>query len=171
MGIIDITLAAVFVGALATLWVKVSEKLPVLATVPDHVIVGELERHARRIRLLALPIKTFYQEKRYRDLFFNAIGKVVYRLHILVMRMDNSLVLVLKFIQRYAKNGYLVNGNGNGEYWKKLHSDESVAPDASQSSIVSEAFPSAASSRPLIPQRGSTRAKRMIEIRTPRLFE
>ena len=168
---LDITLAIVFVGALGTLGVMVSEKLPRLAAVPDHVILAELERHAERMRLLILPIKAFYQEKRYRDLFFNGLGKVVYRLHIFVMRMDNWLVLMLKFIQRYAKNGYLVNGNGNGngEYWKKLQDDESatpVTPVAPLDSDISHHAPT----RPAA-HRGSRRANRMIEVRTPRLFD
>lgn len=116
MLLIDIVFAIIFFGGVFGLWYRVTQKIPELVAIPDQVIVERLHEDSAKIRLFILHIKTFYKEAKYKEVFWKIAGKVLYKFHIAVLRIDNSVVRVLKRI----KTAGVLNGNGNGEYWKQI---------------------------------------------------
>lgn len=124
--LIDITLALIFVASVATLWYRVSDKLPELIAIPDQVITERFHEDSAQLRLFLLNIKTWYREQHYQDTFWRIYTKVLYKLHIFLLRLDNGIVALLKNVREEGKfiDG---NGSGNGEYWKQLQ-QESTPP-------------------------------------------
>jgi len=107
--IIDITLALIFLVSLFTLWYRISIKIPELVAIPDEVITARLEENSARIRLFLLRFKIFYREGQYKIIFWKFLGKVLYRLHIILLRLDNGISAMLK---RIRERGVHLNGNG-----------------------------------------------------------
>lgn len=122
--ILDSILGLIFVSSTFYLWYRVSAKLPELIAIPDQVITERFHEDSARLRLFLLNIKTWYREQHYQEAFWVIYTKVLYKLHIFLMRLDNGIVALLK---RVRENGRAVNGNGNGEYWKQLQ-PESTPP-------------------------------------------
>lgn len=114
--IIDIALAFLFLASITILWYRVSIRIPELVAIPDMVITERLLQDSAKMRLFILRLKSLYHERRITESFYRFLAKIVYRLHIMILRFDNSLVLYLKKI--HFKGAFT---NGNGEYWKKLH--------------------------------------------------
>lgn len=102
--VMDIALGIVFFGSICMLWYRMSEKIPQVIAIPDEVITQRLHEHSARFRIFLLHAKTFYKEEYYRNLFWNFLGKILYRLHIFVLRMDNGLIRLLKKVR--AHNGF-----------------------------------------------------------------
>lgn len=122
MIIIDIAFALIFFVGVFGLWYRISQKIPELVAIPDQVIVERLHEDSAKVRLFILHIKTFYKEAKYKEVFWKIFGKMLYKLHIAILRIDNSIVRVLKRIKTagiFNDNGN-GKGNGNGEYWKQL---------------------------------------------------
>lgn len=120
--LVDIVLALIFLASITTLWYRVSIRIPELVAIPDMVITERLLQDSAKMRLFILRLKSLYHERRITEAFYRFLAKILYRLHIMILRFDNSLVLYLKKI--HSRGAFT---NGNGEYWKKLHS-ESKAP-------------------------------------------
>jgi len=102
--LIDIFLGIIFFGSCFALWYRVSEKIPHVVAIHDEVITQRLHENSARLRIFLLHFKTFYKEEYYHNLFWNFLGKVFYKLHIFILRLDNYIVLILKKIR--AHNGY-----------------------------------------------------------------
>lgn len=115
--IFNIFLGIVFVGSGALVCVRISRKFPHLASIPDHVITERLHRNATKFRLFLIHFKSFYKEEFFHDLLRVNASKICYKIHILLMRMDNGVVRLLRKVR--------VNGNGARE----LNSAEGT-PDA-----------------------------------------
>lgn len=130
--LIDITLALIFVASVATLWSRVSDKLPELIAIPDQVITERFHEDSAQLRLFLLNIRTWYREQHYQDTFWRIYTKILYKLHIFLLRLDNGIVALLKNMR---EDGKFVNGNGSGngspsqvlqdkilegKYWKQL---------------------------------------------------
>lgn len=122
--IITIFLALIFMSSAFALWYRVSGRLPELIAIPDQVITERLHEDSARIRLFALNFKTWYREQHYQELFWRVYAKVLYKLHIFLLRFDNTVVALLKGVRGAGK---ISNGNGNDVYWKQLH-QESTSP-------------------------------------------
>lgn len=103
---LDIILGLTFLGSLFILWYRVSEKIPELALVPDAVIADRLKEDSARVRFFILHIKTFYKEKHYRDIVFKFLSKTLYKLHILLLRLDNAVVGSHK---KFKENGNIIS--------------------------------------------------------------
>lgn len=118
MLLIDITFVVIFLAGVLGLWYRVTQKIPELVAIPDQVIIEHLHEDSAKVRLFILHIKTFYQEAKYKEVFWKIVGKMLYKFHIVILRIDNSIVRALKKI----KTAGILNGNGNGnrEYWKQL---------------------------------------------------
>lgn len=109
--IIDIILVIIFIAGIVILWHRLSARIPELIAVPDQVITARLEEDSARVRLFIMHLKVYYREKRYEETFFRILGKAFYRVHIILLRLDNGAVNWLKKIR--AKQG-VNGGNGNG---------------------------------------------------------
>lgn len=116
--IINALFALIFLASIATLWYRVSIRIPELVAIPDMVITERLLQDSAKMRLFILRLKSLYHERRITESFYRFLAKIVYRLHIMILRFDNSLVSYLKKI--HSKGAFT---NGNGEYWRKLHSE------------------------------------------------
>lgn len=108
--IFDFTLLLIFLGSLTLLWQVVSQKIPQLVAIPDHVIITRLHEDSAKYRLFLLQLKTFYIEQKYKEVFWRFAGKVLYKVHLYLLRIDNKIDLVLKKVR--AK-GIVLNGFGN----------------------------------------------------------
>lgn len=116
--IIDLVFALIFFVGIFGLWYRITLKIPELVAVPDQVITERLHEDSAQIRLFILHLKTFYKEAQYKDVFYVFLEKLLYKFHIVILRIDNAVVRALKGVKTTgAING---NGNGNGEYWKQL---------------------------------------------------
>lgn len=129
---IDISLGIVFLASIFILWYRVSLKIPELIAVPDQVITARFQEDSARLRLFVLHIKTYYKEEKYKPVFWKFIGKMIYRLHLILLKLDNGAVSLLKKVRAH---GVAINGNGegngdsvikDGDYWQKLQNTPSV---------------------------------------------
>ncbi|MBI4224769.1 MAG: hypothetical protein HY617_00405 [Candidatus Sungbacteria bacterium] len=102
--LIDILLGIIFVGSCYMIWHRISEKIPQVVAIPDEVITQRLHENSARLRIFLLHFKTFYKEEYYLNLFWSFWGKVFYKLHIFVLRLDNYIISILKKIR--ARNGF-----------------------------------------------------------------
>ena len=123
-------LTAVFLASAAGLWYIISLKIPELVAVSDSVIVERLHEDSARVRIFLLHFKTFYREGRYRIWFWKFYGKVLYRVHIFLLRWDNTVVRVL---QKIRVTGGAENDTPekvvsiSEEYWLQLRRDPEVS--------------------------------------------
>lgn len=101
--LIDILLGIIFAGSSFALWCRISEKIPHVVAIHDEVITQRLHENSARFRIFLLHVKTFYKEEYYHNLFWNFLGKIVYKLHIMVLRIDNAFLRFLKKIR--ARDG------------------------------------------------------------------
>lgn len=139
--IVDIFFAVSFLASAFIFWYRLSLKIPELIAIPDQVITERLEEDSAGMRLFLLRLKTYYREGRHKQVFWSFLGKVFYRIHLLLMRTDNGTVVLLKKIRAH---GGMVNGNGNTilkgkEYWQKLQEpQEKASPLSAKTRIIEE---------------------------------
>ena len=107
----DALLSVAFVGSAGVLWYRISQRIPELVAIPDEVIVERLHEDSARIRVFLLNLKRWWREEQYRRPLWKFCEKIIYRLHILLLRVDNGTVGLLKKVRVL---GGLPNGNGNG---------------------------------------------------------
>lgn len=106
--IINIVLAVLFLASAFALWYRLSVKIPELLAIPDHVIVERLHEDSARAQLFILHIKSYYRERQYEVTLWKVAAKLFYRFHLLLLRVDNGMVRLLK---RAKVNGGLVVPN------------------------------------------------------------
>ncbi len=125
--VIDITLGIIFFGSIAVLWRQVSVKFPELAAITDEVIAERLHNDSSKVRVFLYHAVTLYRDRRFRVMVRDFIGKIFYRIHILLLRIDNGVVSLIKKIRA---NGSFENGNGNGaKYaWDALKKTDDIRP-------------------------------------------
>lgn len=118
---VDIIFIVVFLSSISALWYLVSRRIPELNAVPDYVMSARFEEDSAKLRLFILHFKIFFREKRYKYIILNFLGKVVYKIHIFLLRFDNLVIVLLKKI-RGNGNGGIINGwaSGDKEYWEYL---------------------------------------------------
>lgn len=119
--LIDITLIFLFVAATATVWYFVSLKIPELVAIPDEVINERLAEDSARFRLITVNIKGFYRQRGYLLLLLQFLVKILHKLHIVFLKIDNRVVSLLKRIRE--KNSGMV-GNMGGYLKKRREREE-----------------------------------------------
>ena len=97
--LIDITLLLVFVASLSTLIFFVSHKIPQLVAIPDDVIRERLSEDSAKFRLVTVNIREFYRKRGYFLLFLQFLGKLLHKLHIAFLKIDNWVVLKLRRVR------------------------------------------------------------------------
>ena len=99
---INVLLGGAFFGSFFLLWYRISQKIPEIVAIHDEVITQRLHEDSARFRIFLLHVKTFYKEEYYQTIFWNCLGKVFYRVHIIVLRCDNYLIGLLKKIRTHG---------------------------------------------------------------------
>jgi len=127
----DLLLIIVFIGSAGALWYRVSEKIPELVAIPDEVIVDRLHDDSARVRVFLLNLKHWWREEQYREPLWRFCEKVVYRLHIFLLRADNGMMALLKKVR--SLGGLPGNGNGNRKGDQIHEAEPETTPPASPS--------------------------------------
>lgn len=149
--LLTLLLGGIFVASAFALWYRISEKIPELVAIHDTIITQRLHEDSAKLRLFLLYFKTFYKEEYYLNIFWNFLGKMCYRAHIAVLRIDNGLVGFLKkirarggfaglstsemLLQQQAKEVLGKDEVSGDSYWsalKKQHSGEHPSPVVSR---------------------------------------
>lgn len=106
--IVNIVLGVLFLGSTGMLLFLFRGKMPQLAAIPEYIIAERLHARSAKFRLFIFHFKSFFRERRYWEVILRITGKTLYRIHIVVMRVDNGLVTLLK---KLRANGF-AHGNG-----------------------------------------------------------
>lgn len=92
---IDILLALACVFSFYILWRRVSEKMPELELIPDQdlsILLEENTEKLQRFFLHLLHFRSFYRERHYHEKLRSFATKMLLKVHILVLRIDNGIV-------------------------------------------------------------------------------
>lgn len=106
--IINLVLILLFVMSTALLWYRLSIKIPELIAIPDRVILERLHEDSAKLRLFLLHIKIYYRERQYQKTLAGSSAKFLYRIHVALLRADNSIVRLLKKMKAQSGNGNIV---------------------------------------------------------------
>lgn len=106
--IVNIVLGTLFLGSTGIFLFLFLSKMPQLAAIPEYIIAERLHARSAKFRLFIFHFKSFFRERRYWEVILRITGKTLYRVHIVVLRMDNSL---MAFLKKLRANGF-ANGNG-----------------------------------------------------------
>ena len=129
---IDILLGLVFIVSLYILWQRIAHKIPELAAIPDKEVSVLLEENTAKLHRFILHLfhfRIFYRERHYQDKFWSFAAKVIFKIHIFLLRLDNGLMSILKKMRTSTEG--MESGNMPGEYTRHLP-EEAGLPDESQ---------------------------------------
>lgn len=94
-----IFLATLFVASSGILWYLISQKLPELIAIPDHVITERLHEESAKFHIFLLHVRAFFREENYKKFAIQLTAKLLHRLHIFLMRVDNLVTTLLRRIR------------------------------------------------------------------------
>ena len=103
---IDITLFLLLMVSASALIFFVSRKIPELVAIPDEVIRERLGEDSARFRFITVNLREFYRQKGYLLILLQFLGKILHKIHIFFLRIDNRLVSILRRIRE--KNSTIV---------------------------------------------------------------
>ena len=123
MIIVDILLGVVFIASVAVFWYRVSLRGQELAAASNTLVETRLRQDFARIRALGSEVLTFYRNEHVREATKYFGGKLLYRLHIFLLRLDNKIVSWLKSVRGNGNgiNGSASNGNGPKYSWQDVN--------------------------------------------------
>lgn len=105
---IDILLVLAFSMSAYFLWQRISKKIPELTLIPDQDLSILLEQNTEKFQRFLLHVfhfRLFYRERHYHEKARLLIAKMLYRLHIAILRLDNRMILVIKRIRMKNEMG------------------------------------------------------------------
>ena len=129
--IINIILGFIFLGGFITLIGQIKRKIPELVAVPDTVIAERLQHNSTKAYLFIVHLfqfRFFYREGHYQARLWRGLVKLLYKIHILVMKFDNFLLMLMKRAKPTIGED---SNNTNGEYWKQLYRQPVADPPVS----------------------------------------
>ena len=94
--IINLILLAIFLSSFFIVWCRVSQGIPRLATVSEEAIAAYLKEESSKLHFFVVEIKSFYRDKKYKEWLRVVWAKLLYRFHILLLKVDNKIITVLK---------------------------------------------------------------------------
>ena len=115
---IDILLALAFIISTYVLWRRISDKIPELIMIPDQNLSALLEENTAKFQVFLVHLfhfRSFYRSRHYHEKVRLFGAKLLYRIHIAVLRLDNRIILVLKRM-RTGSEAAMVPGKDNREY-------------------------------------------------------
>lgn len=122
-------LLLIFVCCVSTgiLWYRVSQKIPELVAIPDEVIIDRLHEDSARIRVFLLSFRRRWSEREHHQVFLRYAEKALYKSHILVLRLDNGMMALLKKI-RTASDGLPLTGQTSQGIPEQRIEDRPIPP-------------------------------------------
>jgi hypothetical protein len=106
--IVDITFIVVFLGSLGAVAHIVNQKSVALATVSDATVTAYFEKRLGWALVVYRRVDHFLRDGRYKGKLLEYSCRVLHRAHILLMRLDNGVVSILRKMRTKAGT----NGNG-----------------------------------------------------------
>lgn len=94
--IINLILLTVFIISFFVVWYRISQGIPKLAMVSDETITTYFREESSKLHFFIVEIKSFYRDKKYKEWLRGLGAKILYRLHILLLKSDNKITSVLK---------------------------------------------------------------------------
>lgn len=101
--VINLILLAIFLGSIFAVWYKISQRIPKLAMVSEEAIASYLKEESTKLHFWVVEIRSFYKEGRYKEWLRNVWAKFLYRLHIVLLKLDNKVTTVLKNLRTLEK--------------------------------------------------------------------
>lgn len=126
---IDILLALILVGSAYMLWRRVSEKIPDLELISDQDLSVLLEENTAKLQRFFLHLfhfRSFYRERHYHERFWSVVTKLLFKAHILLLRVDNGIIRLMKRM----REGNAINieqRHETREYFSRLHINQDVS--------------------------------------------
>lgn len=127
---LNIVLGVMFGSSSIVLWIMLSKRLREVNQIPDHIIARHLQEDPPRMQVLALHLfhfRFFYREGHYQEKFWNIITKIIYKVHIFVLKVDNLLVSMLKRAKAVEEKP--VHAQPMPEFWKNLNPNLTTLPE------------------------------------------
>ena len=96
---IDIFLALAFCISIYVLWRRISEKIPELTLIPDQDLSVLVEENTAKLQLFFLHLfhfRSFYRERHYHGKVRLIAAKLLYKIHIAILRFDNGIIRMIK---------------------------------------------------------------------------
>ena len=96
---IDIFLALSFCISTYVLWQRISEKIPELTLIPDQDLSVLVEENTAKLQLFFLNLfhfRSFYRERHYHGKVRLIAAKLLYKIHIAILRFDNGIIRMIK---------------------------------------------------------------------------
>lgn len=121
--LINVVLFGIFLLSIGLTGYLIFLKIPELVAIPDEVIDKRLHENSARFRVWLLNIRTYFKESRHKEFVANILGKILYRIHIALLKFDNRLVFFIKKVRHNGKahlNGGISASVFKKEYWYKL---------------------------------------------------
>ena len=81
-----------FFGSGFYLWKFLRVHMPMARGIPDELILEWFREDAKKHKLWTLPLRPLYEEVEYREFFRTYRGRLLYRLHIGLLRLDNRIL-------------------------------------------------------------------------------
>lgn len=128
---LDILLGVMFGSSSLVLGSMLSRKLREANQIPDHIIARHLQENPPRLQVFALHLfhfRFFYREGRYQEKFWNVIAKILYKVHIFLLKADNSLVRALKRVKAVDEEPVHA-AEPMPQFWKSLNPNLTTLPE------------------------------------------
>ena len=129
----------------------IRRKIPLLLQVPAHLIESSFTTRPSRVASVIGPAVAFFQDRRYLDLYYAGLVRLLHRLRLLFLRMERTTFRILESIQargmrltkaeeRYWNElrQWKHDGRENGKAPPVAASDVASPPDAAKSDVPSE---------------------------------
>src|SRR3989344_8847141 len=98
--IADVLAGVVFVASGFYLWRFLRVHMPMAREIPDELILEWFREDAKKHKLWTLPLRPLYEKVKYREFFRTYRGRLLYRMHIGLLRLDNRIIAKYNQVRR-----------------------------------------------------------------------
>lgn len=113
---LEIALAIVFLGAGGSAALAVLGKIPFLLQVPPQLIEESFVTRPPRLRSYLEPVAAFLRERRYIELYYALLVRVLHRLRLTLLRLERVVYRALEALQGRERN----LSAAEERYWSEL---------------------------------------------------
>lgn len=101
----DVLSGIVFFASGVFLWRFVRERIPQALAIPDETILERFREDAKKNRLWTLPLKVLYEEVHFWKFLRLYWARVLYRIHIRLLRLDNRVLARYNHLKSVDEEG------------------------------------------------------------------
>lgn len=94
----------------------IQRKIPLLVQVPEHLIESSFATRPSRIASAVGPVAAFFRDRKYLDLYYAGLVRVLHRLRLVFLRLERTTFRILESIQ--ARGMRLTKAEER--YWNEL---------------------------------------------------